>query len=382
MAFSCEHAGTCGGCPSWATPYDEQLAHKRRTLADALAEAGLDASFARGAVITSLGEAGLRDRVDLAFVREPDGTPRLGLRDLGRAYVVDLEACPQLSPRLAPWHAEVRRHLPPVVRASLRLRVAPDGRRGLWVDVAHVDAKALLDEPTWLRAMGERAAVELGQRRKPVLLDPAPARPRLGKEPALGPWFLTWLGDDARPTPLFGPVGGFSQPGLAPARAIVAAVRAAVRDAGASEVLEIGCGNGQLTLPIAADGRRVVAVDTDAVALAGLARGVEAAGVGAEVEVRAGSLAGSGLAQLAMRVDTLVVDPPRSGLGAFVGALAGLPAASRPRHVVYVSCHPEALVRDAAGLEPAGYGLEDIEGIDQFPQTPHIEWVARFRRRG
>src|SRR5690606_3436953 len=116
----------------------------------------------------------------------------------------------------------------------------------------------------------------------------------------------------------------------------------------ANEVLEIGCGNGQLTLPVAADGRRVVAVDTDAVALAGLAMGAERAGVAASVEARAGSLAASGLAELAMRVDTVVVDPPRSGLGAFVPALGALPAASRPRHLVYVSCHPEALARDTA----------------------------------
>lgn len=379
MGFSCQHAGTCGGCPSWATPYDEQLAHKRRALADALAEAGLDGAHARDARVTSLGEAGLRDRVDLALVREPDGTPRLGLWDLARSHVVDLEACPQLSPRLAAWHAELRRHLPPVARASLRLRVAPDGRRGLWVDLAHVDAKALFDEPTWLRDVGARAAIEMGQRRKPVILDPAPARPRLGKEPVLAPWFATWLGDDARETPLFGPIGGFSQPGLAPARAIVAAVRAALRDTGASDVLEIGCGNGQLTLPIAADGRRVVAVDTDAVALAGLAMGAERAGVSAHVDARSGSLAASGLAALAMGADALVVDPPRSGLGAFVPALGALPRPSRPRHLVYVSCYPEALARDAAALAAAGYDLAALEGVDQFPQTPHIEWIARFR---
>ena len=84
-----------------------------------------------------------------------------------------------------------------------------------------------------------------------------------------------------------------------------------------------------------------------------------------------------GLRKLAARPDVAVLDPPRTGLGPEV--VAGLVAAG-PRVVASVSCDVATFARDARLLADAGYHLEWVQPVDQFPQTPHVETVARFVR--
>ncbi len=81
------------------------------------------------------------------------------------------------------------------------------------------------------------------------------------------------------------------------------------------------------------------------------------------------------LADLPESVDAVVLDPPRSGAGA---ALCAALAERTPSVIVYVACDPAALARDAAALAKAGYRLDTLEAFDAFPQTHHVECVARF----
>jgi 23S rRNA (uracil1939-C5)-methyltransferase len=73
----------------------------------------------------------------------------------------------------------------------------------------------------------------------------------------------------------------------------------------------------------------------------------------------------------------LIVDPPRTGLGAEVTALLGQIAAPA---MVYASCDPATLARDLKALIGAGYGIEHVTLADLFPQTFHLETVVRLRR--
>ena len=77
------------------------------------------------------------------------------------------------------------------------------------------------------------------------------------------------------------------------------------------------------------------------------------------------------------RPDLVVIDPPRTGLGAEVTALLGQIAAPA---MVYVSCDPATLARDLRALIGAGYAIEQITLADLFPQTFHLETVVRLRR--
>jgi tRNA/tmRNA/rRNA uracil-C5-methylase (TrmA/RlmC/RlmD family) len=83
------------------------------------------------------------------------------------------------------------------------------------------------------------------------------------------------------------------------------------------------------------------------------------------------------LAELDSTVDVVVLDPPRTGAGP---ALCAAIAKRQPMVIVYVACDPAALGRDTAALAEAGYRLDTLRAFDAFPQTQHIECVARFVR--
>jgi 23S rRNA (uracil1939-C5)-methyltransferase len=75
--------------------------------------------------------------------------------------------------------------------------------------------------------------------------------------------------------------------------------------------------------------------------------------------------------------DLVVVDPPRTGLGAEITALLGKLGAPR---LVYVSCDPATLARDLKALIASGYAIESVTLADLFPQTFHLETVVHLRR--
>ena len=74
-------------------------------------------------------------------------------------------------------------------------------------------------------------------------------------------------------------------------------------------------------------------------------------------------------------IDIIVLDPPRSGAGKKV---IGQIVSKKPRAVVYISCDPASLARDAKFLYDSGYKLDKIKAVDLFPMTHHIECIVRF----
>jgi 23S rRNA (uracil1939-C5)-methyltransferase len=80
-----------------------------------------------------------------------------------------------------------------------------------------------------------------------------------------------------------------------------------------------------------------------------------------------------------MEPDLVVMDPPRAGVGA---ATLKLLLALRPKRLHYVSCSPPTLARDLGFLLQHGYRLDSLELFDCFPQTYHIESLARLSRIG
>jgi 23S rRNA (uracil1939-C5)-methyltransferase len=74
--------------------------------------------------------------------------------------------------------------------------------------------------------------------------------------------------------------------------------------------------------------------------------------------------------------DLLILDPPRAGCGAKLKDFV----ITKPAHILYVSCHPNNLKRDASLLEKEGYLITDITAFNMFPGTTHIETLCSFRR--
>jgi 23S rRNA (uracil1939-C5)-methyltransferase len=370
--LACSLAGRCGGC-AWhdrplALARSARVEHLRALLGPHLGDGRLDDGH-----MTTPASSDFRERLDL---RLENG--RLGLLGVTREDgVVDMDACPLVVPALADFLAALRRDLPPVARGSLRLR-AHGGLRGLWLDLPHTSIRDLLEERRWLARWAPSTTLELGPKSRHVVLE---GEAVVLRDPPLRPWAETFHGD--RSLALCSTVQGFSQPGPRPNAALVGAVLRAVGRCDADRVVELGAGSGNLSLPLLLEGLQVRAVELDTSPLvATVAHNRASLGLAAQrLSVVAGSFEREGeLPTLLQGIDTIVCDPPRSGLGRFIDGLARLSPGLRPEAMVYVSCHPEALARDVSRLVPLGYRMKGLEGIDQFPWTPHAEWVAQLSR--
>jgi 23S rRNA (uracil1939-C5)-methyltransferase len=177
---------------------------------------------------------------------------------------------------------------------------------------------------------------------------------------------------------VFFPPGAFGQSHLDLADRLVARVHALVPDG--ARVAEYYSGVGPIGLGLLARAARVVFVESAAGGVKGLSMGI-AARPAAE-QARAAVLereAGAALEALDA-ADVVIVDPPRKGLDA---PLCAALAAAPPARLVYVSCDPASLARDAAALHVGGrLALVSLDAFALFPNTEHVESLAVFEPAG
>ena len=143
-------------------------------------------------------------------------------------------------------------------------------------------------------------------------------------------------------------------------------------------VLDLFCGMGNFTLPIAQKAKRAVGIE-------GVFAMVEKARKNAErnncanVEFQQGDLDKTFVEQdwVKYPFNKILLDPPRSGAAFAIGAISQLQA----EKILYVSCNPATLIRDAEMLLNSGYQLKKVAMIDMFPQTGHLESISLFEKK-
>lgn len=142
-------------------------------------------------------------------------------------------------------------------------------------------------------------------------------------------------------------------------------------------ILDLYCGIGNFSLPLARRGAAVLGIEGDE-RQATRARSNAMHNGLANVEFLAADLSvlQGNESWLASPWTRLLLDPARSGAEAIVGNIGRIAA----KRIVYVSCHPGTLARDAAALAAAGYRLEAAGIIDMFPHTAHVESIAVFEK--
>jgi len=153
-------------------------------------------------------------------------------------------------------------------------------------------------------------------------------------------------------------------------------VRAALSDATGETAVDLYCGVGLFTLPLARRFAHVTGIEGNAAACDFARRNLAEAGL-ASAEINTSGV-GSWLARNARSlapIDFLLLDPPRAGAEA--EALQGI-LDLQPRRIAYVSCDPATLARDLRALCAAGYKLNSLAAFDMFPQTHHVEIVAHL----
>jgi 23S rRNA (uracil1939-C5)-methyltransferase len=141
-----------------------------------------------------------------------------------------------------------------------------------------------------------------------------------------------------------------------------------VRAHGPARVIDAYAGMGDTALPLAAEGRTVVAIELDAEAVARFRERLPApsAAIAGRVEDHLPA---------ALPADVVLLNPPRAGVDARVTAALEA-AATPPRAVVYVSCDPATLARDVARMPR--YRVASLRAYDMFPQTAHVETVCEL----
>ena len=153
-------------------------------------------------------------------------------------------------------------------------------------------------------------------------------------------------------------------------------IAAAIEDEKGNTAVDLYCGVGLFTLPLARRFARVVGVESHPRATEFARRNLDTAKLeNAEIiTARVGDWLAQHARSLAA-VDFLLLDPPRTGCEN--RDIAGI-LVLRPAQISYVSCDPATLARDLKKLVAAGYSLDSVAAFDMFPQTHHVETVARL----
>jgi 23S rRNA (uracil1939-C5)-methyltransferase len=187
------------------------------------------------------------------------------------------------------------------------------------------------------------------------------------------PWLTTVVGEP--PLALRTAPGGFTQVNAQQNRALVSAVVAAAALDGTERVLDLFCGVGNFSLPLARRAAALVGVESFAPAVADAAANAARHGI-TNALFHAEPAEGAALRHGAF--DVVLLDPPRTGAYPVMRDLQQL----RPRRILYVSCDPATLARDLLPLVHNGYRVSSSQPFDLFPQTWHVESLTVLDRSG
>jgi 23S rRNA (uracil1939-C5)-methyltransferase len=364
----CRYFGTCGACSLQHLAPEGQVRLKESVLLESLGRIG---RVAPGRVMPAVTGStwGYRRRARLA-ARYVEGKSRVlvGFSERDSSRITDMASCETLHPTVSALIA-------PLGQLIASLSVA---RRLPQVEVAVADnATALvfrvLDAPSdadlaALRDFGVRHSVR-------ILLQAAREPTPLDGHVDGGEFWYDLPSQGLRMT--FGPTD-FIQVNAAVNERMIDLALGLLEPHERMRILDLYCGIGNFTLPLARRAGHVLGIEGETHMVERARRNAEANGIG-NVAFRASDLARPGALDGAGRFDAVLLDPPRAGAAQLMAPIA----ASGARRVLYVSCHPGTLARDAGTLvNELGYGLVAAGILDMFPCTSHVESVALFERAG
>lgn len=320
----CPYFGRCGGCDFQHLGYAAQLAAKVEIIRDCLRRiARID--FAGEIPITgSPNTFHYRSRAQWQFDSQQ---MRLGYFERGSHRVCDVAACPVLVPELETTFESLREQMK---EGSL-----PEGASEFQA-VAGDDGSSLSP--------------------------PAAELPTREVSRRIGAHRYSFSAD------------GFFQINHELLEQLIAT---ALDNAQGNTAVDLYCGAGLFTLPLARKFKRVFGVEANSTAISFARRNLEEAGsdnVTLEATRVSEWLAAGG--ERVAPVDFVLLDPPRAG--AEDNAIEGI-LALRPQRISYVSCDPATLARDLKGLIAGGYRLDAIAAFDMFAQTHHVETVVHLK---
>jgi 23S rRNA (uracil1939-C5)-methyltransferase len=357
------HEG-CGGCQWQMLSYRSQVARKVAQVESEIVSGGLAAAI--GAVHTMDDPWRYRSTAGLALGH------RVGFRRRGTQSIVGLQDCPISHPLIGRVAAYLNRAIEseelPNYRGDVALEVRVvdgcDAERGLHAAITptpgsrHASIEAVLPLARLLAKFEPTVGIMYRHKQElPQLLFGKP----FGRATVRG-----------KPFAVSGAT--FFQTNLVLLPRLLDSFLGAAAPHETDVVVDVYGGVGLFGLLLAPAVKRVIEIEIDQVGIEGAQISAREQGI-ANVEYRAGT-AESILDQLA-QADTVIVDPPRSGLTPKVIAAIGR---LLPRRILYVSCFAHTLVRDILSFQDFGYRSDAIEVFDFYPQTRHVELFTVLER--
>ena len=369
----CAHFGVCGGCALQHLEESKQILAKQRVLLENFERIG---HVAPQAVLPPLTGGAWqyrrKGRFSVRRVEKKDKT-LVGFRERDPRFVADLHEChtvvPAIGALIPPLSALVdglaaRRDIPQI---EFIVGDATADFDGVALVIRHLQPLSGEDRAALL-AFGERHRVALYL--QPGGVDSVhplwPAQPSLSFR--LAPWDVVLA---------FRPLD-FIQVNASINEAMIARTFELLDLQAGDRVLDLFCGLGNFTLPMARLVSEVVGVEGEAGLVARARENAQRNGL-SNATFHAADLTRDqrGTAWMRQGFDKLLLDPPRSGA---IDVLKQLPLETFGR-IVYVSCHPASLARDAGYLvNERGWRLASAGVMDMFPQTAHVESIALFEK--
>jgi 23S rRNA (uracil1939-C5)-methyltransferase len=368
---ACPHFGHCGGCSMQHLDGSGQTAAKQRVLEDALWHIGrLKAEQLYPPIAGSPWAYRFRARLSVRTVLSKGGA-LVGFRERHSSFVAVMDSCPILPPQVSGLISPLKRLVESLSRPERlpQIEVAVGGQNVVLI-LRHLEALSADDE--------DRLRCFADQHRIVWYLQAAGLDSVRLFHPADAP-LLSYSLPDFGVELEFHPTE-FTQVNHAVNRVLVRRAMALLQPCSGERIGDLFCGLGNFTLPIASLGARVVGIEGSAALVTRARQNAERNGLASRCEFEVANLFGVTEESFGAlgAFDKLLIDPPREGAIAVVKAL---PTVGAPWRIVYVSCSPATLARDAAVLvHEKGYRLAGAGMVNMFPHTSHLESIAVFER--
>ena len=366
----CVYFGRCGGCSMQHLEPGAQVAAKQRVLEDNLARIG---KVTPEIILPALhGPSwGYRSRARLsARWVDKKGGALVGFREKRSSFIADMASCEVLTPDVSALIQPLRELVGQLSNADRIPQIEVAVGEHVTVLVFRLLDPWSDDDTVKVRAFAEQHQVQVWEQSK----GPETVRPFW---PERAPELSYSLPEFGLVMP-FKPID-FTQVNTAINRALVSRAMRLLQPRAGEHIADLFCGLGNFTLPIARSGAEAIGIEGSAELVA---RARENAlhnqlpnarfAVDNLFEMTPEKFAALG------HFDKLLIDPPRSGA---IEVVKSLPDSGGPQRIVYVSCDPATLARDAEVLcHKKGYRLAAAGVANMFPHTAHVESIALFER--
>ena len=392
----CPHSGVCGGCKWQFLDYDRQLAYKRLHVAESLAHIGLIKEAVVHATLPSDPRFGYRNKVEFTcsdspwllpdeMENPPDaaGSFALGFHVPGVFHkVLDIHACllqPDMGNRIL---GDVRRYL----QLSELPMYCPRTHNGFW---RFVMLRHSVAHDHWMvniiTAAENRRTVQpladLLMNRYPRIISVVNNITAKKAAISAGEYEILLSGSDHLTDRICGfefdiSAGSFFQTNSRGAQTLYRTVMDYAGLTGNETVFDLYCGTGTIAICLSQAARRVIGFEIVDAAVSDAEKNCLKNGVSNCTFCR-GDIKDRLFEQAQHKPDVMIIDPPRDGMHKNVVQQV---LNMLPERIVYVSCNPATLARDL-GLMKDAYQVIEVQPVDMFPHTFHIESVARLQKR-